>query len=86
MALKSRKKEISNISNDEAEKLAKELADKPYGSEPEKNTNDELVRTSITLPQSMLNHIEDIAYQNKRAGVEPKTVSALIRQAVISYT
>lgn len=45
-------------------------------------SEEELVRTAITLPKSMHSAIEEEARQNKLAGNEPKTVSALIREAL----
>lgn len=66
----------------EAEKLANEIADKPYGKAPEES-NDEMTTTSFALPKVVLYELEDIAQKNKRTGIEPKNVSALIRDAII---
>lgn len=75
MAIKKRK----NVTEKDAQKLADELADKPYGGQKD---NDKMVNTSITLPQSLLNKLEDQAFANKREGIEPKSVSAIIRKAL----
>lgn len=44
--------------------------------------DEDLVRTAITLPREMHREIEDEARDNKHDGREPKSVSALIRQAI----
>ena len=78
MAIKKRnRKEIAQ----EAEKLANEIADKPYGKAVVLS-DEEMTTTSFALPKSVLYRLEDIAKDNKRAGVEPKSVSALIREAI----
>lgn len=61
------------------ENLAKQLADKPYGEEKKDST---LVRTTITLPSSVLFSLEDIATTNKRKKRELKSVSAIIRDCI----
>ena len=63
-----------------AEKLANELADRPYGSIP--NDQEEYVVTSISITKSLLHKIEDIVTNNKRTNQEPKSVSALVRMAL----
>ncbi len=65
------------------EKLATELADKPYGEGA--NEEDHLVRTSFSLPASTHATLEDMAIQNKRARRDLRTVSAIIRQAINQY-
>lgn len=75
MAIKKR----SKATEKQAQALADEIADKPYGS---KKDNDKMVNTSITLPQLLLNKLEDQAFANKRKGIEPKSVSAIIRDAL----
>lgn len=67
----------------EVDKLANELADKPYGGEPE--PGERLVRTSLSLPASMHETLEDMAIRNKRAGSESRTVSAIVREAITQY-
>lgn len=79
MAIKKRSKEVS----EEAEKLANEIADKPYGKASPESNNEEMTTTSFALPTSVLYALEDIAKNNKRAGIEPKNVSALIREAIV---
>ena len=63
------------------EKLADELADKPYG-EPKEYHSEALMRTTITLPSSLLFKLEDLAKSNKRARKDLKSVSAIIRHYI----
>lgn len=81
MAIKQRSR--PDIANKDINRLANELADKGYGDE-KRTDDDPLVRTSITLPRSMLIRLEDEATKNKRSGQEPRSVSAIIRAAVES--
>ena len=60
-----------------AEKLADEMADRPYGEEKE-----EIISKSISIPKSLYKTLEKIALNNKHEEKEPKSVSALIRVAV----
>ncbi|TBU77181.1 hypothetical protein DNK10_06640 [Pseudomonas daroniae] len=48
----------------------------------EQSKDQSLVRTGFTLPQWLLIELEDEARANKRAGREPKSVSAIIRDAL----
>ena len=87
MALKKPSQQATNLrrtaSPDEAEALANKLADKPYGDEAQPQPeNEKQARTSISLPKSLLQTIEDMARDNKRQGIEPKSVSAIIRDAL----
>ncbi|MCQ9124718.1 hypothetical protein [Rodentibacter caecimuris] len=69
-----------SITEKDTEKLAEQLADKPYGKD---KLNDEtMVRTSFALPKALLNALEDEALANKRTGIEPKSVSEIIRRAL----
>lgn len=76
----------AEVTAEQAELLAKRLADKPYGStentlqEPEKQS-----RTTISLNESMLVTLEDMALKNKREGRDPKSVSAIVREALDIY-
>ncbi|MBS0970708.1 hypothetical protein CYR40_18320 [Chimaeribacter arupi] len=81
MALK--KPVRQNVSASDADALARKLADRPYGEE--KKEEDVVARTTISLPKSLLIKLEDVALDNKRAGREPKSVSALIRLATEQY-
>lgn len=83
MALKTRKPYTDDIS-EQAEILASELAEKPYG-QPAETPEGDMIRTSISLPQSTLDTIEDLARNNKRAKKDPKSVSAIIRLALDEY-
>ncbi len=82
MAIKKR----STIAN-QANTLADQIADKPYGkhNKSERVVGDEYITTSISIPQSMLQQLEDLALINKRSMNGPKNVSALIRSAVTTY-
>lgn len=74
------------VTPQQAELLADQLADKPYGEKKQANTfQDEIVRTSISLPKSLLETLEDLTRHNKRQGIEPKTVSAIIRESLEFY-
>lgn len=77
MAIKKR----INSTNDQfvIENLANELADKPYG---EKKKDVSVIRTTISLPSSMLFYLEDLAKNNKRNKIELRSVSAIIRDCV----
>ena len=79
MAIKKREAKAEAV-----EKLANELADKPYGEETN-NEEERLVRTSLSLPASMHETLEDKAIQNKRAGRGLRTVSAIVREAIANY-
>ncbi|MEX6666832.1 MULTISPECIES: ribbon-helix-helix domain-containing protein [Pseudomonas] len=74
----------ANVSQEESERLASELADKPYGSQPQVRAPDKrkAVPISVSLPPSMIEQIEDVVRANKRGGMPNRTVSALIRSAL----
>ena len=74
-------KQRAVINKDKAiEVLANELADKPYGDKLIKEDN--MIRTTITLPAYMLHELEDLARKNKRTDEELKSVSAIIRNSI----
>ncbi|WP_439258029.1 hypothetical protein [Lonepinella sp. BR2271] len=80
-------KSIRKSPEQQAEELAVKLADKPYGQSAEKTVeiekeSEQIVRTSFALPKSVLLQLEDQALANKRKGVEPKTVSQILRDAL----
>lgn len=85
------KPERKIATEDEAEALARQLADKPYGDEHRsENTTvtekpEKLTRTTISLPEQLLRECEDLALKNKRSGIEPKSFSALTRMALDMY-
>jgi len=70
----------------EIEKLAKSLADKPYGEnalETSKMPDSEKAKPiAISLPPFLIEKIQDQALANKRAGLDLKTVSAIVRDAL----
>ena len=72
-----KKRMISSMDSKAIENLANELADKPYGKK-----NDTLVRTTISLPESVLFKLEDMAINNKRKSDSLKSVSAIIRYCI----
>jgi hypothetical protein len=65
---------------DQAEKLAKELAGKPYGGVQEVEAK--MKNISISLPPAMADKLQDVARANKRGGGELTTVSAIMRDAL----
>jgi len=71
------------VSSDAADRLADRLADRPYGEE--KPEPEQLARTTISLPQGMLEKLENTAIANKRAKGEHRTISAIVRAAVEDY-
>jgi len=73
-----------DVTTEQADALAQRLADKPYGS-PEKAEPEKQCRTTISLGESMLVTIEDLALRNKRNGTDPKNVSAIVREALDLY-
>ena len=81
MSIKRRNQEIDTI---RAEALADELADKAYGEQTSK-TSESLTRTSITLPRSLHEKLEDMALKNKRNNSELRTVTSIIREAIHYY-
>ena len=44
-----------------------------------------LARTTISLPASLLEQVEDLALSNKRKGLQNKSVSAIVKTA-LEYT
>ncbi|NNS10018.1 CopG family transcriptional regulator [Erwinia sp. JH02] len=77
---------VADVSEDQADRLASILADKPYGDEKKlPEPQEKLTRTTISLPESLLRQCEDIALRNKRNGIDPKNVSALVRAAMEKY-
>lgn len=77
---------VTSVSEDQADKLASMLADKPYGDDKRPiESPEKLARTTISLPETLLRQCEDLALNNKRNGIEPKNVSALVRAALEGY-
>ncbi|ECE0486510.1 CopG family transcriptional regulator [Salmonella enterica subsp. enterica] len=74
------------VTPEQAEELAQRLADKPYGTpEKIKPEQDKQCRTTISLSESLLMTVEDLALKNKRNGKDPKNVSAIVREALELY-
>ena len=71
-----------NVDEKAIDELANDLVDKPYGDDIK---NESTVRTSISLPASLHEALEDLAIKNKRSGKNLKTVSAIARQAIHDY-
>lgn len=76
--------ESKKIYND-ADKLANELADRPYAGGGKKQQPDSKRKVSFDIDESQLEKLEDIALQNKRAKLALKTVSDLLRVAVDDF-
>ena len=81
MKLKKTSIKRKDITLEQAELLAKKLADRPYGEEK----TDTFVRTPISLPRELLVVVEDLALKNKRNGINPKSNSSIIRAALEEY-
>lgn len=76
------------VTSEQADELARKLADKPYGSEERQIINEEAEkqkRTTISINESLLLKIEDLALKNKREGKAHKSVSAIAREAFELY-
>ena len=73
------------FSKEDVQKLVVALADKPYGEKaqlPLPIRQPKPRPLTISLPDTMIERIEDAAMQNKRAGMRAKTVSAIVRGAL----
>lgn len=75
--------ERKKVSLAAAEKLANELANKTYGAS--KDMPEEIERTTISLPKSLLQACEDLAIVNKREGKEHRSFSAIVRAGLELY-
>jgi len=95
MALKKRNT-AKDVSAEAAEALANEIADKPYGKkskvEPIKKKVSEpgadaakIVRTTITIPQSLMDEIDQQVLENKKNRISIKSTSAVVRDALEQY-
>ncbi|MCX8589131.1 MULTISPECIES: hypothetical protein [unclassified Gilliamella] len=73
-------KEIYN----QADKLADELADRPY-SGGKKETSKIMRKISFEIDEIQYEELEDIAIKNKRAKLPLKTISDLLRLAVNDF-
>lgn len=69
---------------EQADQLAKKLADKPYGSVREIPNKPEAKaqNISVSLPPAMIEKLQDAALANKRSGSDNRTVSAIIKAAL----
>lgn len=61
--------------------LTRELVDRPYGEEKPANSK-KAKPVTISLPPNLIEQLEDKARENKRSGTGPKTVSAIVRDAL----
>lgn len=77
-----------------AEKLADELADRPYGTigldrappvKRKKKSKPALGPTTVNLPKPLVYIIEDYVQQCKRKENGPRSVSAVVRIALIQH-
>ncbi len=73
--------------NKSAEKLADEIAEKPYGKiiEPRNPPSKNQVRTSILIDAETHYALQDYSIENKRNGLEPKTITGIMRIAIDDY-
>lgn len=78
MKIPSKSKEIYN----QADKLADELADRPYTSGKKEFKSKVMRKISFEIDESQYEELEDIAIKNKRAKLPLKTISDLLRLAV----
>lgn len=72
----------STATEAQADALANKLADRVYGEEKPEEV---IARTTISLPKSLLVQMEDLTISNRRAGIDPKNVSALVRMLAEQY-
>lgn len=80
MKTPSTSKEIYN----QADKLADELADRPYAGGVKKESK-VMRKISFEIDESQYEELEDIAIKNKRAKLPLKTISDLLRLAVNDF-
>lgn len=75
------------LRDSDVQKLVEELADKPYAgpgtetSEPVRKAKPRAI--TISLPDVMVEQIEDEVLENKRNSGKLRTVSAVIREALV---
>lgn len=78
------------ISQADSEALARELADKPYGSKVDasptaaqpQSDKRKSVPISVSLPTGVIEQLEDAVYANKRSGGALKSISAIVKDAL----
>ncbi|EKN4689539.1 hypothetical protein [Yersinia ruckeri] len=94
MTLKKRplKPAANLVSPEDAERFAERFADRVYGEEKKpvekiagKVVAEKMIRTTITIPESLLREVEGKAFENKQAGIEPKNISAVFRAGADMY-
>ncbi|MEB7892044.1 hypothetical protein NGK36_22620 [Hafnia alvei] len=94
MTLKKRtlKPAANKVSPEDAERFADRMADRIYGEEKKpaeeaavKVVAEKMIRTTITIPESLLREVERKAFENKQAGIEPKNISAIFRTGADMY-
>lgn len=85
MALKPRAAKTT-ATDEQIEKLAENMADKPYGADvPAKPKKEKNVTRSILLPESLDAAITRAAAMNKFKGEGPTSISALAREVFEEY-
>jgi hypothetical protein len=98
MAIKKRSESAATKkpapSPEAVEALANRLADRAYGDDvstappvepelpPEKPAKPKAKPISISLPPSVVAQLEDVVYDNKKSGDGPRTISAIVREAL----
>lgn len=78
MAVKKRAIKVPH-SKAVSDRLARELADRPYGQDTF------TTRATVSLPCNLHKQAEDLAWANKQANAEPKSVSAIVQNALRLY-
>lgn len=78
----ARQHEDPALAHAKAERLADQLADRAYGEAKEDPDLDKPGNVSISLPLSLTRKLQEVALVNKHRGSGPKTVSAIIREAL----
>lgn len=87
MAIKRRpESQKKEVSFEDAEKLADELADKVYGEHsPPSATEKPDERITITLPYHMYEYLDETARLRKKAKEKNKSISAIVREAIVLH-
>lgn len=69
----------------QAEEVVNDLTDKTYGAPVEESKSSSVIRTTISIDEALMLEVQDLAYANKRAKKVPKSVSAVISDALRLY-
>lgn len=72
------------VSFEEAEKLANEMADKPYGETVNPREQEE-ERLTISLSGALYDAVNELARERKRRKIPNKSMSGIVREAITQY-